>query len=395
MNSSLKIIFLIIVLVVTTTVNAQNNSIPFIENDYQLAFERSKTSNKIIFVMVYATWCSHCNKMKNTVLKDPVVTAFFSTNFINLMMDSDTEKGKEFMKKFNIKSFPSYIYLDKNETHLYSTAGEFSNENFIAEAKKALNPNTQLPFLEKQFNEDSSNSNKCFAYLSAIKKSIDADKSDVITATYLSTQTKDQLISPINWKIIAYGANDLSSIPFDLLLNHQSDFAIVSSPKRVETKIVSVVNKTLKQNISHLDTISYSKNRSIAKKAFLPKVDSLVFRYDLQMYEASKNWKNYQKTTQESVQKWAWNDSSTINQISKVYVDNINDKESLKATISWARKSTELNNSAESFLLLARLYKKVEDKKNAIENAKKAKGIIIEMGWDTKEINQLYSDLGI
>jgi len=379
----------------TASIKAQNKAINFIQNDYKLALEQSKTSKKIIFIMVHANWCSHCNKMKTTVLKDPAVITFFNNNFINVMMDSETAEGKDFMNKLHIKSFPTYVFLDNNETHLYSTGGEFTTEDFLNEAKKALNPNAQLPYLEKRFNDDVRNSENCLLYLNGLRKSIDSYKSDEVVAKYLATQSKDQLFSAINWKIMAFGVNDLNSKAFDLIVKNQNDFAKVSSPKRVEAKIVSVVNKSMTQNMNSLDSINYSKNRILAKNINLTKIDSLVFKNDLLMYEATKNWKNYQQTTLESVQKYAWNDYSTINGITKNYIEHITDKEALKSAITWAKRSVELNNTAENTLLLARLYNKINDKKAAIENARKAKAIITAMGWDTKEINQFYTDLGI
>lgn len=387
MKTSIKYIC-ILVLFVTVSINAQNQPINFIDNDLIAAVELSKNTKKPIFVMVYATWCTHCNKMKNTVLKDEKVISFYNSNFVNVMMNSETTEGKEFMKKYGIKSFPMYIYFDENENHLYSTGGEFSSENFIAEANKALNPNTQFPFLETQFNQDPSNAEKCFVYLNTLRKSIDSEKSDAVTAKYLATQTKDQLITATNWKIVAYGVNDLNSKPFDFLVSNQSNFAKVASEKRVEAKIISVVKKTLTQNMNSLDSISYSKNRILAKNINLKKVDSLVFKCDLQMYEATKSWKNYQQTTLESVDKLAWNDYSTINAITKVYIDHIVNNETLKKAIVWAKRSVELNPSAENTLLLARLYNKVNDRKLASQNAKKAKAIIIAMEWDTKEVDE-------
>jgi len=401
MKASIKHIFLLFFVLLITTSKAQSivvpqeTSIVFYQNDYKLALEQSKVSKKPLFVMVYATWCSHCNKMKSTVLKEPSVIAFFNKNFINLMMDSETPVGKEFMKKYNIKSFPVFLFLDEKETHLYSTGGEFTTEEFLAEAQKALNPNSQLPYLERRFNDDIRNPENCLLYLNVLRKSVDADKSDDITAKYLATQSKEQLISAINWKIVAFGVNELDSKGFETIINNQNEFAKVSSPKRVEAKIVSVVKKTLTQNMNYLDSINYSKNRILAKNIHIAKVDSLVFKYDLQMYEGIKSWKNYQQTTVESVEKWAWNDYSTINGISKVYLDHITDKEALKKSILWAKRSVELSNSAESTLLLARLYNKINDKKNAIENARKAKAIITAMGWNTKDIDQFYNDLGI
>lgn len=388
-------------MLLTTTIKAQSIAVPketsivFLQNDFKIALAESKTYKKPIFLMVYAAWCTHCNKMKNTVLKDPAVIPFFNNNFINIMMDSETPVGKEFMKNYKITSFPTYVFLDEKGTHLYSTAGEFTSPEFLAEARKALNPNTQLPYLEKQFNADVSSPESCILYLNGLRKSIDSDKSDEVTAKYLATQPKNQLITDVNWKIIAYGVNDLNSKTFDLVVNHQADFAKAASPKRVEAKIISVVKKTLMQNMNNLDSINYSKNRIAAKNINLTKVDSLVFKYDLQMYEGIKSWKNYQQTTLESVEKLAWNDYSTINGISKVYIDHITDKDALKKAISWAKRSVELNNAAENTLLLARLYHKTNDTKLAVENARKAKAIITAMDWDSKDVDQFLKELGV
>lgn len=394
-KTSIKHTFILFFLLFVSTVKAQKTAINFIENDYKLALEQSKTSKKPIFVMVYATWCPHCNKMKATVLKDPTVIDFFNTNYINVMMDGESPTGKDFMKKFRITSFPTFLYLNENETHLYSTGGEFTAEEFISESKKALNPNTQLPYLERQFNDDIRSPEACLLYLNALRKSIDRDKTDDIVAKYLSTQPKDQIFTAINWKIIAFGVNKLNTKEFDFVLDHQSDFAKVASPKRVETKIVSVVNQSLKHNMESLDSIGYSKNRILAKSRNLTKVDSLVFKLDLQMYEACKCWDKYKQTTLESVQKWAWSDYKTINEISKIYIQHITEKEALQSAITWAKRSVELTDSAESNFSLARLYNKTKDKKTAITYARKTKTIIAAMGWDTKEIDQFYLDLGI
>src|SRR6476619_8220068 len=111
MKTSVKFTYIIILLFFVSIVQAQKTKINFIENDYKLALELSKTSKKPIFVMVYATWCPHCNKMKATVLKDPAVIDFFNANYINVMMDGESVTGKDFMKKFKITSFPTFLYL--------------------------------------------------------------------------------------------------------------------------------------------------------------------------------------------------------------------------------------------------------------------------------------------
>lgn len=53
--------------------------------------------------------------------------------------------------KFKTTSLPAFLFLDSNETVLYALKGEMKTPEFLAEANYALNPNFQLPYLEKSF----------------------------------------------------------------------------------------------------------------------------------------------------------------------------------------------------------------------------------------------------
>ncbi|MDD5150516.1 MAG: thioredoxin family protein [Flavobacterium sp.] len=373
---------------------AQNN-FKFDESNYETLIQKSKETQKPIFLMLYATWCPHCAKMENEVLKDTTVTNLLSKNYICAWQDIDKEEGIVLNKKYNITSLPTFIFLDSNENELYRLKGEYKTQTFISEIQNAMNPKQQLPYLDKIFMEDPSNTNKWLNYMNVLKKGRDRINLSEKANSYLKTQTDEQLISENNWKIIANCVTAIPSREFQYVLQHQKEFEAISSPLRVERKIINIVSELLNPFTETLDTINYYKQRKIAQTIHSQKVDSLIFRYDLTIAERTNNWGNYQKTTIESTEKLAWNDANLLKEISQNYLKNISDIPSLKYAIKWTIHSLELQDSFDGNLLLSNLYLKIKDKKSAIEMARKAKAICTSLKFNPKTIDELYLKLGI
>jgi len=373
--------------------HSQNQFVPD-DTPYKTALENAKTQGKPLFVMLYADWCPHCNQMKKEVFSDPVVMDFLKKNYVCAWKNVEKEEGIALKDKYNTKSLPTFLFIDPaNETLLYALKGESKKADFMTEANYTLNPRMQLPYLEKQFLDDPSNSTKFFAYLNTLKKGKDRTDLSIPTHIYLNTQSDAQLVSELNWRVIANGVTDIKSREFQYVLNHQKDFAAVASQNRVDRKIESIVNELLRPYVDGLDTINYYKQREIAKSIRLQKTDSIVFKFDLTLAERTEKWQQYKKVTLEDTQKIVWNDASFLKEIGQVYLKHISDTESLKKSITWVKRSLELNDSYDGNLLIARLYNKIKDKKSALKYAKDAKEIGTEMGWSTKEVDDLLVEL--
>lgn len=384
-------LFLFVSLQIT---NAQNQFIPD-DVPYKTALESAKTQNKPLFVMLYADWCPHCNQMKKDVFSDPTVMNLLKKNYVCVWKNIEKEEGIALRDKFNTKSLPTFLFIDpNNETLLYALKGESKKEEFMTEVSYALNPKMQLPYLEKQFLADPSNSLKFFVYLNTLKKGKDRTDLSIPTHIYLNTQSDAQLVSEDNWRVIANGVSDINSREFQYVLNHQKQFAAVASQNRVDRKIENIVTELLRPLGDNLDTINYYKQREIAKSIRLQKTDSLVFKFDLTLAERTKNWQFYKETTLENTEKLVWNDASSLKDIGQTYLKNITDIESLKKSIFWVKRSLELNDSYDGNLLLARLYNKIKDQKSALKYAKDAKVICTEMTWSTKDVDALLAELG-
>lgn len=388
----MRFIYLSLLILFIGTGNAQNQ----FEHDaitYKDALVKAKQENKPVFIMLYANWCPHCNAMKNSTFKDATVLTFLKANYICVWKDIEKEEGFSLKNKFDTKSLPAFLIVDATETLLYNLKGEIKTADFLSEIKNALDPKMQLPHLEAVFMADPSNANKCLAYLNTLRKGRERVDLSKATHTYLATQSDTQLLSEINWRIIANGVSDIQSHEFQYVLQHQKEFASIASADRVEKKITNIVTELLRPYTESLDTINYYKQREIAKTIPLQKTDSLIFSYDLTIAERSTNWANYRKTTLEGTQKYVWNTPNILKEIGQVYLKNITDANGLKKSIEWVKRSQELNDSYDGNLLLSRLYIKIKDKKSALVFAKQAKVICKEMDWDPKDADALLAEL--
>ncbi|WP_428232969.1 thioredoxin family protein [Flavobacterium sp.] len=376
------------------TVTSQNKFVPD-DTPYKTALENAKKQGKPLFVMLYADWCPHCNQMKKEVFSDPAVMDFLNKNYVCAWKNVEKEEGIALKDQYNTKSLPTFLFIDpNNETLLYALKGESKKADFMTEANYALNPGMQLPYLEKEFLADPGNSTKFFAYLNTLKKGKDRTDLSIPTHIYLNTQSDTQLVSELNWRVIANGVTDINSREFQYVLKHQKDFAAVASQSRIDRKIESIVNESLRPYVDNLDTINYYKQREIVKSIRLQKTDSIVFKLDLTLAERTEKWQNYKKVTLADTEKLAWNDASFLKDIGQTYLKHITDTESLKKSIGWVKRSLELNDSYDGNLLLARLYNKIKDKKSAIQYARDAKVICTEMTWSTKDVDALLAELG-
>lgn len=394
MNFSQKIYILALLLFSAQKTVAQN-SIAFEESNYETIIQKSKTAKRPVFYMIYATWCPHCNKMKKEVFTDKKVIDFLNSNFINAQQDGDSEHGKYLKEKFNVSSLPTFVFLDENETILYKLKGEYSPEQLISEAKNALNPNMQLPYLEKQFNSDISDGNKCMAYLMGLRKGNDRKTISIPAHKYLGTQQESQLAANLNWMVIANGVTDIESREFQYVLKHKKDFETAVGSDRVQRKVVNIVTELLKPYAENLDTINYKKDREIALKIDLPETNSLILNYDLTIAERTENWKKYDEISQKYAEKLAWENASQLKEIVATYEKHITDKNSLKKAGKWMERSLELSDSYDGLLLVTKIYLKASDKKQVNLYGKKAKAKSEELGFHSEESDQLFKQLGL
>jgi thiol-disulfide isomerase/thioredoxin len=373
-------------------VQAQD-SIHFDEKGLDAVIQRAKTEKKPIFYMAYADWCPHCKNIKATTLKDVEVISFMNTNYVFAGLNFEKPGSEDFKTKYNVKTFPTFLVLDENGVELARFTGELKKEKFIAEAKIALNPKQQLPYLKAEYEKDKTNGVNLMRYLVALKKGNERKELNPIAHDYFEKVADDKMVSEVNWKIFTNGVTDIESREYKFVIVNQQAFAAITSTKRVNDKFVNTVVELLKPIVKTSDTANYNKQRAIAKLITAPVIDSLVFQYDLDHFETNKDWTKYKKVASENIKKFAWNTPKVIKDIVLNVMRNSTDAPSLNQSLSWIKHSNELEESYDGILLEARVYRKLNNIPTAIVYTKKAKAFSTSMGWDGKEADKLLADL--
>lgn len=384
----------IVTFLILNVAQAQKQTL-FLDKDYNTVLKEAKANKKPIVLMFYATWCTHCNAMKSTTFTDAKVINFYKQNFNCIAVDAEKPDGialkTKFQDKFRVKSFPTFAFLDNNENLLYAVAGEFTADKFITEGTNVLLPENQFSNLKNKFEADVSNPDNTLKYITFLRKA--GLNTTPIAETYLRTLTQKDQFSPLNWRIIANGINDIDSDEFLFVIKNQDGFAKVSSPVRVERKIVNVVSENFNDYYIKSDTVTYNKNSAVAKNFQIRKVDSLVFVYDMGFATYYKNWKKYQKVTEDNVEKFAYKDSNLLNEICTNYLNEINNKTGLQNAVNWSNQSIEISESKDKYIMTTKLLMKMKVFDKALESAAKGKNFVESNGWSTTDFDNLIIEI--
>ena len=389
-----KLIFILILSLNTAAVFSQSQTL-FLDKNYDQSLALSKSEKKPLAIFFYANWCPHCNVMKKEVFTDSTVTAFYRKNYICIAVDATTSYGEElkakFKDKFKVPSFPTFAFLDNNENLLFCNNGEMKKERFLSTGNDVLQTENQLPYIRETFYNDFSNPDKCLKYITMIRKcGLDATP---IAQKYFSTLNPENKITDISWRILSNGINDFDSEEFKFIIQNKEAFSKVASPSRVDKKIIYTISETLKPLAEKVDTINYEKKRIVAESFHIQKIDSLLYRFDIQVVSQTNNWKKYQKITSDNVEKFSWNDTVLLYDICTTYLEAINDKKGLLLAVSWSKHLLSLGDSIDRYILTSKLLMKLKDYKQALEFAQKGKTFADNLGLNSAEISSVIADI--
>jgi thioredoxin-related protein len=113
--------------------------------------ELNKKEPRKVFIDIYATWCGPCKLMDKKTFADPTIVEYVNDHYYAVKLNGEGKKqvsifGKtmteaELAYSFQIRGYPSIVFMDEAMQPYEPVAGYIPAQNFI----KML----------KQFNEDS------------------------------------------------------------------------------------------------------------------------------------------------------------------------------------------------------------------------------------------------
>jgi len=189
--------------------------IDFEPSSLDLALKKAKLENKYILIDAYATWCSPCKLMNNSVFPIKSVGDFINTKFISIQIQTDqTNKDNELVKSryldakyvvsnYGILAYPTILFLSPDGKLVHRAIGFMSEQTLITVCKEALNYDTQIYTQYGLFKKGKSDT--AFLKRLAIQANRVGDTgiAEAVSARFFSSLKKEELYKEHNL-IFAY-----------------------------------------------------------------------------------------------------------------------------------------------------------------------------------------------
>lgn len=119
-------------------------SIAFDKSSWKGLLAKAKKENKLIFVDAYTTWCRPCIMMAKDIFTLDNVADFYNKNFINVSMDMEKGEGPGLAKKYEIKAYPTFLYVDGDGNLVHRDGGYQEASSFIQVGKDAVQARKEM-----------------------------------------------------------------------------------------------------------------------------------------------------------------------------------------------------------------------------------------------------------
>tara|TARA_B110000438_G_C15777936_1_gene634938 strand:- start:1007 stop:1489 length:483 start_codon:yes stop_codon:yes gene_type:complete len=98
----------------------------------ETALAKSKETGKPVLADLSAIWCPSSRQLDNHVLSNEIVKAKIESDYIFARIEYETDEGKAFMEKHQLRGFPNLLTLDSDGNRIKSIPTTLSPETFLA-----------------------------------------------------------------------------------------------------------------------------------------------------------------------------------------------------------------------------------------------------------------------
>lgn len=123
---------------VVTSKKSATSGIDFHTGTWKEALDLARKEGKPVFLDISAGWCGPCKALKKNTFPNAEVGAYYNSNFINVMVDGEKGEGEELARKFNIRGYPTMIFLSSDGDIITRTSGYRDPQELINLGKEVI-----------------------------------------------------------------------------------------------------------------------------------------------------------------------------------------------------------------------------------------------------------------
>ncbi len=383
----MKKILSVIVYAMVMTVAIGQEGIEFSNGDWESILAKAEKEDKLIFVDAYTVWCGPCKKMARDVFPQKNVGEFYNEKFINVQMDMEKGEGLSFAQTYNVKVYPTLLFVAADGSLIHRSAGYKDSPEFIELGNTALDPSKRISSLKVRFEKGDRDPDFLKKYASVLYEAYDGSHAPAVEA-YMKTQ--NDWNSDENLEFIFKYVSDTDSDLFNHFVENKDvyikKFGQIEVSSKLQTLIFNSINDSAES--SSLEQID-----ALYEKVYPEKAKQLSAAFRLSYYRQAGDRDNFAKSAIEYYKDFPTNDPGELNDIAWTFYTVVDDKKQLKQAVKWTKKSIKMDNNFYNNDTLAALYSKLGKKKKAIKAAKKAIDIAKESGEDYSETQKLLDEI--
>ncbi|HEY3267309.1 MAG TPA: thioredoxin fold domain-containing protein [Armatimonadota bacterium] len=107
-------------------------------SDLNASIAEAGESGKLVMVDVYTDWCYWCRKLDSGAYSEQGVADAVKRDFIAVKLNPEKDAGgKEFAKKYEVKGYPTILFLNRQGEEVHRLVGYAPPANFLNELRAA------------------------------------------------------------------------------------------------------------------------------------------------------------------------------------------------------------------------------------------------------------------
>lgn len=402
-------LFFLLFLILTGKTEAQDSTIAFSPLAYPEIFKEAKAQGKMVFLYFHFHGCGACVQMKKTTFRDPEVIRYFNEHFISFDINTLEGEGLHINKTYQVKSHPTFMFLDDTGKIVHTIVGVFTPEEFLRHAQSAVTGTGTLPYYREQYGNGNRDPEFLRSCTYAMRDAYEIPPA--LIQEYLQTQSTDQLKEEHNLRYIyefAYHAHQpmvaFGSPVYHFMMDHRDLLTAHFDPEQVDTRLVFIALHSAGDAITQLNDTLFEKTTAVLRQfpsqrtwaykemdgriTAMVTAKSIVSKLEIEYAKAKNEDDRARRLTREYARS-LWHDAEALNTMAWDRYTGESSRSELKEALSWVKRSIQLDANYYNMDTYAALLYRTGQYKSARRIATRAIEMAKESGLSYQETEDL------
>lgn len=336
-------LFTFLLLFACIHINAQESEgIIFFEGSWEDVLAEAQKTNKPIFLDAYASWCGPCKKMNKEVFPQASVGNYFNDKYISVKIDMEKGEGPELAKKYGVKVYPTFLFINGEGDALHKAAGFRPSADFVELAQNAMNEDKQFYALKTKYDAGDKSKEVLYNYARAMYGSDAYYQSGSVADEYLQQLNKKELKGKKAMDMVMDIPITHDGFAAQQLLENRKKYVKSYTTEKIDNKFLGMMRSKVNMAAAKNDVKALEEAMAFLSENVPAKADKWNGKLAMNFYQQTENWKTYAKEAEKFAENHAMDDSEMLNNISWTFFETIEDKDLLAKAVKWADRSIEL-----------------------------------------------------